>query len=72
MKIRNAIFTLAAGLAPFKIGLAAVLSLAASGAQAQITSIAMDVEDLKDAPFKYRGSRAMMADRIDDASSKNI
>lgn len=41
-------------------------------AHAQITSIAMDVADLKDAPFKLKGSRAMMVDRIDDASNKHI
>lgn len=49
-----------------------ILSLATAGTQAQITSIAMNVEDLKDAPFKYRGTRALMVDRIDDASSKHI
>lgn len=32
----------------------------------------MSVDDLKDAPFKFKGKRAMMVDRIDDASSKNI
>lgn len=41
-------------------------------AQAQITSISMNIEDLKDAPFKFKGTRAMMVDRIDDASAKNI
>ncbi|WP_316804608.1 hypothetical protein [Pedobacter nototheniae] len=41
-------------------------------ANAQITSTAMHIDDLKSAPFKFKGTRAMMVDRIDDASSKNI
>ncbi|MBC6109010.1 hypothetical protein ACFOG5_13195 [Pedobacter fastidiosus] len=49
-----------------------ILSLSLNYLHAQITSISMSVEDLKDAPFKFKGTRAMMVDRIDDASSKNI
>jgi len=32
----------------------------------------MNVKDLKDAPFKFKGTRAMMVDRINDTSTKNI
>jgi len=55
-----------------KIILAFILTLSLNYLHAQITSTAMKVEDLKDAPFKFKGSRAMTVDRIDDASSKNI
>ena len=49
-----------------------ILSLSLNCLHAQITSISMHIDDLKDAPFEFKGSRAMMVDRIDDASSKNI
>lgn len=56
-----------------KLFILALLTLFFSNfSQAQITSISMNIEDLKDAPFKIRGSRAMMVDRIDDGTSKHI
>lgn len=55
-----------------KIIASLILCLLFSYSKAQITSIAMNVSDLKDAPFKFKGTRAMMVDRIDDGSSKNI
>ncbi|TCD10807.1 hypothetical protein EZ449_07935 [Pedobacter frigidisoli] len=55
-----------------KTALIIILSLSLNYLHAQITSISMSVDDLKDAPFKFKGTRAMMVDRIDDASSKNI
>lgn len=39
---------------------------------AQITSTSIYIEDLKDAPFKFRGSRAMMVDQIDDGIARHI
>lgn len=41
-------------------------------AQAQISVSSISAESLREPPFKFRGNRAMMADRVDDASSKNI
>ncbi|WP_199140912.1 hypothetical protein [Pedobacter sp. ASV12] len=41
-------------------------------AHAQISVSPISAESLKGAPFKFKGSRAMMADRVDDANSKNI
>ncbi|MCZ4245165.1 hypothetical protein [Pedobacter punctiformis] len=55
-----------------KIIASLILCLSMSYSYAQITSIAMSVNDLKDAPFKFKGTRAMMVDRIDDGSSKDI
>lgn len=55
-----------------KIIASLILCLLFNYSKAQITSIAMNVSDLKDAPFKFKGTRAMMVDRIDDGSSKNI
>ena len=42
------------------------------GVQAQISVSPINIDQLKDAPFKFKGSRAMMADRVDDPSGKNI
>lgn len=55
-----------------KIIASLILCFFFSYSKAQITSIAMNVSDLKNAPFKFKGTRAMMVDRIDDGSSKNI
>lgn len=40
--------------------------------KAQISVSPINVESLKEAPFTYKGSRAMMADRVDDSQSQNI
>lgn len=54
------------------ISLLLILGITTKNLHAQISVSAMGVETLKDAPFKYKGSRVMMSDRVDDAFSKNI
>lgn len=58
--------------ATLRLSIFSFLFLYVNTGKAQISVSPMNVSSFAEAPFKYKGSRVMMGDRVDDASTKNI